>query len=70
MESHGFVLLIHDYGTIEFVYPDADVAELADALDSGSSEVTLVEVQVLSSAPHKTRIYPSPFNLASRAFVT
>jgi hypothetical protein len=29
----------------------ADVAELADALDSGSSEVTLVEVQVLSSAP-------------------
>ncbi len=29
----------------------ADVAELADALDSGSSEVTLVQVQVLSSAP-------------------
>ena len=31
--------------------PLADVAELADALDSGSSSVTRVEVQVLSSAP-------------------
>lgn len=30
----------------------ADVAELADALDSGSSEVTLMQVQVLSSAPN------------------
>jgi hypothetical protein len=29
----------------------ADVAELADALDSGSSGLTVVEVQVLSSAP-------------------
>ena len=29
----------------------ADVAELADALVSGTSEVTLVKVQVLSSAP-------------------
>jgi hypothetical protein len=29
----------------------ADVAELADALDSGSSKGNLVEVQVLSSAP-------------------
>jgi hypothetical protein len=29
----------------------ADVAELVDALVSGTSEVTLVEVQVLSSAP-------------------
>jgi hypothetical protein len=29
----------------------ADVAELADALDSGSSEGNFVEVQVLSSAP-------------------
>ena len=29
----------------------ADMAELADALDSGSSEVTLVQVQVLLSAP-------------------
>ena len=31
----------------------ADVAELADALDSGSSEVKFVQVQVLSSAPEK-----------------
>jgi hypothetical protein len=31
----------------------ADVAELVDALVSGTSEVTLVEVQVLSSAPNK-----------------
>ncbi len=31
--------------------PDAVVAELADALDSGSSGVTAVEVRVLSTAP-------------------
>ena len=31
---------------------DADVAELADALDSGSSEFTLMQVQVLLSAPY------------------
>jgi hypothetical protein len=31
----------------------ADVAELVDALVSGTSEVTLVEVQVLSSAPNE-----------------
>ena len=30
---------------------NADMAELADALDSGSSEVTLIQVQVLLSAP-------------------
>jgi hypothetical protein len=29
----------------------ADVAELVDALASGASELWLVEVQVLSSAP-------------------
>ena len=29
------------------------MAELVDALVSGTSEVTLVEVQVLSSAPNK-----------------
>ena len=34
----------------------ADVAELADALDSGSSGVTPVEVQVLSAAP----LFPKP----------
>ena len=31
--------------------PNARVAELVDALVSGTSEVTLVEVQVLSRAP-------------------
>ena len=31
----------------------ADMAELADALDSGSSEFTLMQVQVLLSAPYK-----------------
>jgi hypothetical protein len=30
---------------------EAEVAELADALDSGSSKGNLVEVRVLSSAP-------------------
>ena len=33
----------------------ADVAELADALDSGSSSVTRVKVQVLSSAPKDSK---------------
>ena len=31
----------------------ADVVELADTLDSGSSSVKRVQVQVLSSAPQK-----------------
>ena len=35
----------------------ADVAELADALDSGSSSRKGVEVQVLSSAPIKSVFY-------------
>jgi hypothetical protein len=35
----------------------ADVAELADALDSGSSSRKGVEVQVLSSAPIKSISY-------------
>ena len=39
---------------------DADVAELADALDSGSSALTGVEVQVLSSA---LRFLPSQTGL-------
>ena len=37
----------------------AGMAELADALDSGSSEVTFVQVQVLLPAP--TGFYKSPF---------
>ena len=40
----------------------ADVAELADALDSGSSARKGVEVQILSSALEKTRVCQrSPF---------
>ena len=31
------------------------MAELADALDSGSSEVKLIQVQVLLSAPQRKR---------------
>ena len=39
----------------------ADVAELADALDSGSSESNFIWVQVPSSAPKtQERVYPSP----------
>ena len=32
--------------------PYADMAELADALDSGSSDFTVIQVQVLLSAPN------------------
>ena len=39
-------------------HQQADVAELADALDSGSSGFTAVQVQVLSSAPEQTEIEP------------
>ena len=42
--------------------PKADVAELADALDSGSSGFTAVQVQVLSSAPHRVFITKSVVN--------
>ncbi len=37
--------------------PLADVAELADALDSGSSESNFIWVQVPSSAPKKSTIF-------------
>ena len=40
-----------NYGIINDVL--ADVAELADALDSGSSESDFIWVQVPSSAPNK-----------------
>ncbi len=43
---------------------DADVAELADALDSGSSSLKRVQVQVLSSAPPGKGLEP----LALQAF--
>ena len=41
----------------------ADVAELADALDSGSSESNFMWVQVPSSAPKRHWIVPVPFFL-------
>ena len=37
---------------------DAEVAELADALDSGSSGGNPVQVQVLSSAPYQASLEP------------
>ena len=36
------------------------MAELADALDSGSSEVTFVQVQVLLPAPNSRNPNPKP----------
>ncbi len=45
--------------------PHADVAELADALDSGSSDSNVVEVQLLSSALMKMA---SQSNLIARPF--
>ena len=36
--------------------PHADMAELADALDSGSSDFTVIQVQVLLSAPWRVFI--------------
>ena len=42
-------------------HQQADVAELADALDSGSSGFTAVQVQVLSSAPYRVFITDSSY---------
>src|ERR1700728_744534 len=44
---------------MELPYCRADVAELADALDSGSSSRKGVEVQVLSSAPKTSNDLPA-----------
>ena len=38
----------------------ADMAELVDALDSGSSEFTLIQVQVLLPAPNSRNPNPKP----------
>ena len=38
----------------------ADMAELADALDSGSSDRKVIQVQVLLSAPNNTNPNPKP----------
>ena len=46
----------HCITMVTFTHP-ADVAELADALDSGSSAGNGVEVQVLSSAPNLTSLH-------------
>ena len=40
--------------------PYADMAELADALDSGSSDFTVIQVQVLLSAPDNDNPNPVP----------
>ena len=52
----------------------ADVAELADALDSGSSVLTDVEVQILSSALGKNKGFlvirlEIPILLAGRVYL-
>ena len=44
------------------------MAELADALDSGSSEVTFVQVQVLLPAPKTGRQLPTCFYLLFKVF--
>ena len=44
----------------------ADMAKLADALDSGSSELTLMQVQVLLSAP---KVEAQPFRGCASTFL-
>jgi hypothetical protein len=47
----GLGAAVYDATLIEILFPQADVAELADALDLGSSEGNFVGVQVSPSAP-------------------
>ncbi len=47
-----FGFYVDQHGIIVPLFHTAGVAELADALDSGSSKGNLVEVRVLSSAFH------------------
>ena len=50
---YGFKSRFSHQGTLFVFLYSAGMAELADALDSGSSEVTFVQVQVLLPAPEK-----------------
>ena len=50
-ESVYLMHLLHEINLLRLYAACAEVAELVDALGSGSSEGFLVEVQVLSSAP-------------------
>ena len=49
-----------------FYSRQADMAELADALDSGSSECKFMQVQVLLSAPRRSKLCLLRFFLAKR----
>ena len=50
-KKYGIILSVPTRNKTKY----AGMAELADALDSGSSEVTFVQVQVLLPAPTKKR---------------
>ena len=51
-------MTFYDFDVIISLF--ADMAELADALDSGSSGVTPMQVQFLLSAPNSTNPNPRP----------